>query len=181
MPLEASHLFQGSGIEYYALARVGARCHLTLVVGNLFHHAVEMLIKGHLSKSQTLEQLKKLGHGLPQLWVAFKAEFPDPALVRFDSLVDSLQKFESIRYPDKMLESGAQITYAWAPPIPSVVSTSPPITSPVYAFSVTEIDELIAEIVRLSRLNPLSFTQSMNSHARQALSHDNSACKEWFP
>lgn len=62
--------------------------------------------------------------------------------------------FESIRYPDKILELGAQISYSWAPPAPSLVSASPAITSPLYAFTLTEVDDLVAEIVKLSRLNP---------------------------
>jgi hypothetical protein len=43
-------LFVSSGCEYYATARFAMHAQRSLVCGNLFHHAVEMLLKGGLAK-----------------------------------------------------------------------------------------------------------------------------------
>jgi hypothetical protein len=43
------HFFR-TGMEYYIAGRAGARCQLTMITGNLLHHAIEMLLKGELSK-----------------------------------------------------------------------------------------------------------------------------------
>ena len=70
------------------------------MVGNLLHHAVEMYLKGGLSKTKTLGELKKFSHNLPGAWAKFKAQFKDPALVQFDGVVTALHTFEELRYPD---------------------------------------------------------------------------------
>src|SRR5262249_40104873 len=78
------------------------------VCGNLFHHAVEMLLKGGLAKKRklSLSELKKRGHKLKVLWREYKLDFPDPALKRHDKAISLLDKFEAIRYPDRILASG---------------------------------------------------------------------------
>jgi hypothetical protein len=42
------------------------------VTGNVFHHAVEMFLKGALAKTKPLSDLKKLGHNLPNIWKEFR-------------------------------------------------------------------------------------------------------------
>jgi hypothetical protein len=98
------------GCQYYVAGRFGVFAALIPVAANLHHHAIEMLLKGALSKTMKLEELKnKLGHKLEKIWAEFKAGANDPNLSRFDKMIEELNKFEDIRYPDKLLQSGAKL------------------------------------------------------------------------
>src|SRR5947209_19244462 len=104
--------FYDLALQYYVAGRAALACHCPHVPGNLFHHAVEMLLKGQLSKTvpmAVLKNSKKFGHDLQPLWSAFKKLFPNEGLDEFDPMIDGLNTFEDIRYPDKILEKGAVI------------------------------------------------------------------------
>jgi hypothetical protein len=96
---EWEEFFKTAG-QYYVGGRYAAFAGLIPVTGNLFHHAVEMYLKGGLSKQGTsLADLKKLYHHLPNIWTKYKAMFNDKALDQFDDAIASLARFEDIRYP----------------------------------------------------------------------------------
>jgi hypothetical protein len=60
---DAYAAFFDRSIQYYAAGRFAFHSGLTPVAGNLLHHAVEMCLKGALSKKGFgLKQLYKLGH-----------------------------------------------------------------------------------------------------------------------
>ena len=42
------------------------------VCGNLFHHTVEMILKGGLARKRKLSDLKDMGHKLKVLWQAYR-------------------------------------------------------------------------------------------------------------
>jgi hypothetical protein len=66
-------------------------------------------LKGALSKSMPLREMKKkLGHKLPKIWEAFKAQLGDSSLSKFDALITSLNTFEDVLYPDKLIAKGAE-------------------------------------------------------------------------
>src|SRR5207253_10827 len=102
------------GAEYYLSGRFAfLASHVPMTVtGNLFHHAVEMLLKGYLSTTSNEEERKKLGHRLKQIWRKFKQDVGDPQLDRFDSMIAELDKFEDIRYPETPLKSGMAVMFS---------------------------------------------------------------------
>jgi hypothetical protein len=130
MPVSPDHLFVGNTCQYYAAARFLVHAQCIPVCGNLFHHAVEMLLKGGLAKKRkrklSLSKLKKMGHKLKVLWREYKSDFPDPALKRHDKTISLLDKFEAIRYPDSTLKSGMGVRVQWFGPAVDVVTGAPP-------------------------------------------------------
>jgi hypothetical protein len=62
MPASPDHLFVGNACQYYAAARFLVHAQCIPVCGNLFHHAVEMLLKGGLAKKRklSLSELEKM-------------------------------------------------------------------------------------------------------------------------
>ena len=69
-------------IQYYVAGRSACFAGFMPVGGNLFHHAVEMLLKHFLLKCYSATQLKdRFGHNLKKLWGAFKQVANDPAWV----------------------------------------------------------------------------------------------------
>jgi hypothetical protein len=92
--------FMQTGSQYYTMARFAMHAQSMPVCGNLFHHAVEMLLKGGLARKRSLSDLRDMGHKLKKLWSAFKTDFPDTSLKRHDKTISSLDKFEDIRYPN---------------------------------------------------------------------------------
>ena len=87
---DAIHIFFQNGCQYYVAGRYAAFAALNPVAGNLMHHAIEHLLKGGLSETKTLSELKKLMHNLPSIWETFKAQANDPALARFDDVISGL-------------------------------------------------------------------------------------------
>ena len=101
--------------------RAAALSHCIFTTGNLLHHAVEMLLKGHLSKTVSLKDLasrKKFGHKLSNSWAAFKGDFPADDLTEFDAMIDALNEFENIRYPDEILAHGVMIGIGFGRSVP---------------------------------------------------------------
>jgi hypothetical protein len=111
MPLSPDDVFVGNACQYCVAARFLLHAQRIPVCGNLFHHAVEMLLKGGLAKKRklSLSALEKMKHKLKALWREYKSDFPDPGLKRHDKTISLLDKFEDIRYPDRVLASG----WAW--------------------------------------------------------------------
>jgi hypothetical protein len=87
---ETIHLFFTNGCQYYVAGRYAAFAGFASTVGNVLHHAIEHLLKGGLSKTKSLPELKQLGHNLPRLWEAFKTQVNDPALAQFDGVIATL-------------------------------------------------------------------------------------------
>jgi hypothetical protein len=111
-PEQAQHLFFSGGTQYYIAGRYAALAGLAPVAGNLMHHAIEHFMKGGLVETKSLKELAKraLGHNLPEIWKAFKAQANGRNLSRFDDIISKLHDFEYIRYPDAMAR-GALCTF----------------------------------------------------------------------
>src|SRR5262249_52873380 len=106
----APEYFVKIALEYYVNGRAAGLAGCLFTTGNLFHHAVEMILKGKLSQTVPLRDLsdrKKFHHSLAKCWEAFKALFPTENLAEFDPMIAELDKFENIRYPEKLYTHGA--------------------------------------------------------------------------
>jgi hypothetical protein len=161
------------GSQYYVAGRYGMFASLIPVAANLHHHAIEMLLKGALSKSMSLEKLKRnLGHRLPKIWRRFKRQANDASLNRFDNVIKELNKFEDIRYPDKILRSGANmmfdITKVWASQ--SYVKGT---NEPQYKLCLEDIDELVTAIFKIASRNQKIYLGFMKEEARQFVTREN--------
>jgi hypothetical protein len=128
------------------------------VAANLHHHAIEMLLKGALSKTMTLKDMKnKLGHKLEKSWSEFKAAANDSSLSRFDKLITELEKFEEIRYPDKLLQSGASMMFD----ITRAGAVHGAANAPQYKLCLEDVDDLVAEIFKVASRNPAAYLKMM--------------------
>jgi hypothetical protein len=182
--------FFSLGMQYYVAARFSAFARFSPVCGNLFHHAIEMFLKGQLASKKSLADLKDLGHRLGSLWGHFKQDVGDSALTRFDQTVTDLDAFESIRYPNQVLAYGMQSFISishrhttgatWQPQIVASGqqwSYQPPATQPrpepIFQIVVKEIDELAWVVFEKSSVNPKFFTNSLPAEAKEYLSKEN--------
>ena len=136
-----------AGSDYYLAARFAMKAQ-RFVQGNLFHVAVEMLLKSGLAKKgHTEPELKGWGHSLNKLWQVFKTDYPDPALTRHDAAVSSLDEFEDMRYPP---HHSFAFTLQWdGPTYPSQL----PANTKQYTLLVSDIDALVADILATTGWN----------------------------
>ena len=72
---DSQHYF-GLGTQYYFSARAATFAGCFPIAGNLFHHAVEMFLKGVLVRQLSRAQLKSYGHDLKRLWKVHKNANP---------------------------------------------------------------------------------------------------------
>ena len=166
-----------AGSDYYLTARFAMKAQ-RFVSGNLFHQAVEMFLKSGLAnKGHTETELKRWGHSLDKLWQAFKTDYPDQALVRHDTTISSLDKFEDIRYPP---DHSLAITLQWdEPTYPSQL----PANTKLYTLVVGDSDALVADIlattewntgllfkgVNLAMLDALTFLNEQKDYLRKVV------------
>jgi hypothetical protein len=100
-----------------------------------------MFLKGHLSTTTNLDDLKKLGHRLRRIWKRFKVEVGDPSLDRFNPTITGLDRFERIRYPDKLISLGMRAVISFDQRH-DFSAESPARPEPTYEVAVKEIDDL---------------------------------------
>jgi hypothetical protein len=178
----ADEKFLDFGFQYYIAARFGTRARLSPVAGNLFHHAIEMFLKAYLSRSMSSDAMKnKLGHKLKRQWDAFKSSFPTVHLSGFDKLIEALDSFETIRYPDELITKGAEIVLALDRNVAGSTGQIGGTPIPRYEVVLADVDELVRKIFALSSRNPAFFTNPLNDYAREALKFENSDISFFLP
>jgi hypothetical protein len=153
---DAKHWFFQLGTQYYVAGRYACFAYSNPVAANLLHHAVEMFLKGELSRSIPLKKLKEdLGHRLPKIWDEFK--IIAPSLSAFDAVVAKLQKFEDIRYPNRIMSDGMSsdigITFLDGSSLTIDHSTQATTETPRYWLQLEEVDQLVAVIFEVARCN----------------------------
>jgi hypothetical protein len=172
--------FYDWGTQYYIAARLAARAQLAPIHGNLFHHAVEMYLKGALVGTLTVAKMKQIQHRLPTLWDCFKEKETDPALIRFDPTIEALDEFELIRYPDKIVNEGMAVTIVWQPEHVTAFSDSAK-SPPKYGVIIADIDNLVTEVVRRASVNPKGLVSRIHgAAAREALAYQNPYAACWL-
>ena len=164
--------FVSSGCEYYATARFAMHAQRPLTCGNLFHHAVEMFLKGGLAKrGKTLPELEGMRHNLKKLWRAYKSDHPEAQLERHNKTINRLDRHEEIRYPNPGLGS-IGLSLQWSGE-PAEVKTSGGLRTPKqYAIVVSDIDDLVADLFTTSSWNPGVF-MGRNQAALEAIKREN--------
>ena len=164
--------------QYYVAARFGASAVLLPVAGNLFHHAIEMFLKGELAQHLDESQRKKLGHNLTELWSAFKEKTAaEASLASFDTVIEKLSKFEDIRYPENIVAQGMMCSIGHGE-LPVDVTIDPPM-GPRYELFVGDIDALVKAILDASGVNPSFFTSTYQATARTYLTDQNKQTGLW--
>jgi hypothetical protein len=176
---QLGRLFIDYGCQYYVVGRFSAFAGLTPIVGNVIHHAIEMLLKGALTTSMTLAEMKgRLGHRLLDMWDAFKTQSGEASLSAFDATIATLNAFEDIRYPEKLFALGGllQIDITKAGKAQTTGSSSGSL-GPKYELCIEEIDELVDAIFKASRINSSPFFGWIMPEAKRFTFEDNSFFK----
>ena len=70
-----------------------------------------MYLKGYLSLQTTESERIRLGHSLKRIWRVFKQKVGDTVLTKYDTTIKALDRFESLRYPEKSAIEGCEIHF----------------------------------------------------------------------
>jgi hypothetical protein len=160
-------------LQYYVAGRFAALNRLHGVAPVVLHHALEYILKAALARTHTLAQLKrKHGHDLESLWQATVQEISTLKTPVRDRTIADLNKFEDLRYPDKLIAQGASVTIGIRSGQDPVVSGSQPSSGPNYRFNLEDADELWAAVFQ-KVANAPAFLQHLPPAARTALDAEN--------
>ncbi len=138
------------GSQYYSIARYCANQFYLPVCVTLFHHAIEMLLKGYLSENKNLNELKNIGHNLEDLWNLFKTISQGNSLNKFDSIINKLNQVEDLRYPDLIVNQGFILNIRLGTPTPLVLPGTENL--PQYNIDVSALDEIATIIFTLGKI-----------------------------
>jgi hypothetical protein len=166
-------LYLTTALQYHIAARYTAFAGFVPVCGVLFHHAIEMYLKGRLCLKLDEFQLRGLGHRLKKAWKKFKQEMSDGTLDQFDRVISGLDRHELIRYPEMIASRGMIGLIQFKPATTSGVrgvATSP---QPQFTIVVDDLDALAKTILDKSGVNPRFFTAGLNVNATSFLTRDN--------
>jgi hypothetical protein len=161
------HLFISAGMHYYVAGRYAVFAGLNPTAANLLHHAIEMALKGALAKKgMDLKALKGLSHDLPRIWREFTAQYGIAGSI-FDGVIDELQKFETIRYPDEIVNRGLTSLISLGKP-------SPPSGHTKYTLWLGEIDELMDKVFTVGSISHKAYVLCLHkSEAKEYLIKEN--------
>jgi hypothetical protein len=157
------------GVQYFIAARFAASAHLLPVTGNLFHHAIEMMIKGELATHIGERERRRLSHDLNKLWKEFKRRTNrGQSLDSFDNVITRLAQFEDIRFPEAIVSKGMTCVIGFGEFAPTDYRDGH--RGPRYELFVGEVDALVKAILEVSHINPVFFTSRYHTkHARTYL------------
>lgn len=170
--------FWERGAQYYVAGALAVGHNLNPVAGNLLHHAIEHMLKGALSKTHTLRELKGHLHGLSGLWNEFKGSTGVASLAKFDGTVAALNRYEDLRYPDDALANGmSSFITSHRLPIPREmqqrVAALPQVKK--YELCLQDIRELAEAIFAAAKMNPLYFFDRLGTKACLVVAENNPA------
>jgi len=172
--LTLREFYTTSALEYHITARYAAFAGLSNVCGILFHHAIEMYLKGYHCSKLDAGQLKKLGHDLDESWKAFKKDFAGTGLERFDKTIRALDEHEALRYPERVAPAGAMtVIINFSKPIGPQISNTKLNKGKQFDLVVDELDDLSKLILEKSKMNPAAFALRFNNDAQEFLKRDN--------
>ena len=166
-----SHFYQW-GLQYYIAGRFAWFAFLHPITGVLFHHGIEMILKGKLLEIYSEETLEKtFRHHIYKLWNELKKMFPNSNLKKFDSVIQRLNKWVEARYPP----SKGYVMYSDFKKGHKSKMTYPKMKEQdQYRVNLEETDELIKIIFDTIPLNPGFFKSIlMKSEAKEFYYREN--------
>jgi len=140
--------------QYYAIGKFAMSASLDPVSGILFHHALELYLKGALSLRMDETKRRDLGHQLHALWSEFKNMASYPELAKFDGAVKVLQKFEEIRYPERIVRNGMRLVISLRPIDSGVIEKYDEQSAPHYVLPFDQMDSLIRIVIGSTGKDP---------------------------
>jgi len=167
-------MFLERAVDYYALGRIATLTSRFSVAGSLLHHAVESLLKACLVPHRTMPELKRLGHSLPKLWAATILLGPSLESAQRQQTIDSLNRFEKIRYPEDTIAEGAPIIVSIEAPHPDIpIPVRMSYSGPTYRLILEDIDELWSAVFLASGAPPNIFLTGLDPQIAKALTDRN--------
>jgi HEPN domain-containing protein len=157
-----------TAFHFYIAARFATINSLTPVAGYLAHHAIEMFLKAGLVEATSDKERILLTYDLPGIWRQYKQLTANPALDKFDRTINDLDRFDSVRNPDRLIRYGMIMQVGFGR------DTSP--TKPTelrYQLALEELDELVKLIFEISGISATSFVNSIQPDALRYLNERN--------
>jgi len=139
------NLFFDYALQYYVAGRCAFFAGSFPVAGNLFHSAVEMFLKILLKERGYSAALLKnvFLHDVKKLWIEYKRLAKDPALQKYDKVINDINLVERTRYPNRSYTFSADLRKG----TPRSKVTGPMVKGfTAFYLNLEEIDELMSAL-----------------------------------
>jgi len=169
--LNASQKLLENALQYYVAGRFSFFAQLHPTTGHQFHHAIEFALKGGLVH---LDEHIGSHHNIELFWRRFTAALDNPDLDKLGHTIRELHRFESIRYPDRILAHGMTSLMGFKREAGMGIETVGK-EPPQYDLYLEEIDQVFGAIFLATKLNPDFFTSMLSREAKTYLTRENAA------
>ena len=169
----SSYTTRRDATQYYVSGRFAALTGLVPVAANLLHHSIEMFIKGALSQTLNLTDLQKLGHDLEALWAKLTGIATDAFPGDLGVAISTLNRFESLRYPDKVLTEGLDLALSIYTDNRTEIRNGNGKKLNHYHLVVEDMDRLVVAIFSFAGVSPAFHTQNLRAEAKEFMNKYN--------
>lgn len=136
------------GVQYYVAGRFAMFAYFIPVCASIMHHAVELLLKACLARQDTADQIRgygrRYGHFLEVSWQEFKRRNAALDLAIYDEIINRLDDFERVRYPERCLITEGADFRVGLYEVENPTKTGEYAPEPQYVLMLPQIDRLIA-------------------------------------
>lgn len=162
-----------NGFQYYLVGRAAFFMQLMPVCGNLFHHAVELILLSGLISTNSPQRLKDKykKHNIPNIWFEFKNLFPKEKLDRFDKYINKLHQWSELRYPRKVDHDVSMLFSPEKSDNGLLMQKIEGRRSKEYHLVLEETDEFVERLVHILAIgqNQIKFLTSFGSGEREKI------------
>jgi hypothetical protein len=151
------------------------------IAGNLLHHAFEMFLKGALSPDSSLQQLKKIGHDLVTLWQSLKKQNPSGPPPGLEATLRELDKFEDLRYPDRVLQSEILMWHEFKHETGMVLTEAELKRRNQYTLRIADIDNIVRFLFVVAQVSPENHFGQFGAELRKYLIEKNEYASYFMP
>ena len=148
------HYFQW-GLQYYIAGRFSWKAFFHPISGILFHHAIEMFLKGKLLDFYSPEELRhQFVHNLHKLWNEFKKKHKNQTLDKYDPIIQQLNKWDDTKYPP---QKGFVMYSDFRKGDKTKMDYPKMKVENQFRINLEEVDELVKTLFSVSEINPNFF------------------------
>lgn len=163
MPTPLQDLYLIWSAKYIYVARYAALQLDPVLSGYQYHLGLEFLLKAALINRFSTKQLKYIGHDLMLLWHSVKGLYSPTDLNAHDFVIEALNEFGDIRYPDQFLGKNVVFNLRINVHAPGLADSIAP-GARKYEVDLAALDNVVLDLFKLIGVPTAAYFKGLNQN-----------------